>query len=142
MLYSKMSDKNNQNESQPTPVSFEHALERLGEVVRDLEEGNLTLDESLARYEEGMRFLNQCQKMLSSAERKIEVLRGFDAAGNPITQPLADEEMTLEEKADSRSHRRTARPEVSEVSEDVADHDETHASGPEPNDVDTRDTLF
>ena len=134
-----MSDKNNQNESHPTPVSFEHALERLGEVVRDLEEGNLTLDESLARYEEGMRFLNQCQQMLSAAERKIEVLRGFDAAGNPITHPLADEEMTLEEKADSRSQRRTARP---EVPDDVVDHDVPHASDPEPNDVDIRDTLF
>ena len=80
--------------------------------------------------------------MISSAERKIEVLRGFDAAGNPITHPMVDEEMTLEEKADSRSQRRTAAlPEVHEVSDD-ADHDDTHASDPEANDVDNRDTLF
>ena len=135
-----MSKSKNNNESLPDPVPFEHALERLGAVVQDLEEGNLTLDESVARYEEGMRLLNQCQQLLSAAERKIEVLRGFDAAGNPITHPLADDEMTLEEKADSRSQRRSARTEVNDVPHDREDN--SHVSGPDPNDVDFRDTLF
>lgn len=94
-------------DDQPT---FEEALTRLNEVVRDLEQGNVTLDESLLRYEEGVRRLSQCQKILSDAERKIEVLSGIDADGNPITQRFDEEEMTLAEKADSRSRRRTARP--------------------------------
>lgn len=78
--------------------------------MRELEQGNVTLDESLLRYEEGIRQLSQCQKILSDAERKIEVLSGIDANGNPITQRFDEEEMTLKEKADSRSRRRTARP--------------------------------
>ena len=122
-------------------ASFEESLAKLEEIVRQLEEGQLGLSDSLVRYEEGMRLLNQCQQMLAAAERKIEVLRGFDAAGNPITHPLADEEMTLEEKADTRSQRRSARPEVAEVPEDVVD-DDLPGSSPEPDDVDFRDTLF
>ena len=92
------------------PATFEEAITRLGDAVRQLEEGNLSLDESLAQYEVGIRYLSQCQKILTSAERKIEVLSGFDADGNPITENFDDELMTLEEKADGRSRRRTAKP--------------------------------
>jgi exodeoxyribonuclease VII small subunit len=91
-----------------TGVSFEDALYRLGDAVRELEQGSLSLDESLARYEQGIHYLAQCQRILESAERKIELLSGFDADGNPITEDFADQTMTLEEKADRRSHRRTA----------------------------------
>lgn len=97
------------NDEDATPT-FEDALMRLADAVRQLEEGNLSLDESLSRYEEGIRHLSQCQKILTSAERKIEVLSGFDADGNPVTQSFDDEVMTLEEKADTRSRRRTANP--------------------------------
>jgi hypothetical protein len=49
--------------------------------------------------------------MLSQAERKIEVLAGFDAEGNPITEPLLEDDgESLEEKADQRSRRRSHSP--------------------------------
>lgn len=119
----------------PKPdLSFEEVLSRLTEVVRELEQGNLTLDESLARYEEGIGHLNQCQQKLASAERKIEVLSGFDREGNPVTQRFDDKEMTLEQKADNRSRRRTARP--------SSKSGETQSSSSEPDDVDVDGTLF
>lgn len=89
-------------------VSFEDALYRLADAVRQLEQGNLSLDESLAQYEDGIRHLSQCQKILETAERKIEILSGFDADGNPITEDFDDENMTLAKKADERSRRRSA----------------------------------
>lgn len=96
-------------ESIDEDVNFEDALYRLADAVRQLEQGNLSLDESLAQYEQGIRYLSQCQKVLETAERKIEILSGFDADGNPVTQDFDDgEEMSLEEKADERSRRRSA----------------------------------
>ena len=89
-------------------MSFEGALYRLADAVRQLEQGNLSLDESLAQYEDGIRHLSQCQRILETAERKIEVLSGFDADGNPITEDFDDENMSLEEKAEERSRRRSA----------------------------------
>jgi exodeoxyribonuclease VII small subunit len=55
-------------------ISFEGALARLEEVVRRLEDGNLSLDESLALYEEGIKLLKFCEAELHRAEGAVEVL--------------------------------------------------------------------
>lgn len=89
------------------PLSFEESLERLDEIVHDLEEGQLGLDNSLGRYEEGVGYLKACHKALQSAERKIELLSGVDAAGNPITEDFEEEKQSLQEKAATRSRRRS-----------------------------------
>lgn len=73
------------------PATFEASLLRLDEIARILEDNRLGLNESLAVYEEGVKLLKECQKILQSAERKIELLTGVDAAGNAITVPFADE---------------------------------------------------
>ena len=91
-------------------LTFEQALAQLELIVRKLEEGQLGLSESLAEYEAGVRHLQQCYAALEKAERKIELLAGVDAAGNPITRPFDDAELTLEQKAESRSRRRSAKP--------------------------------
>ncbi len=67
-------------------LRFEQALERLESVVKDLESTDTGLDKSLERYEEGVRLLNRCRTILDEAERKIRLLTGVDAEGNPITQ--------------------------------------------------------
>jgi len=126
--------------SQTDAPSFEDALSQLSKVVGQLEEGNLTLDESLARYEEGIRHLSQCQEMLAAAERKIELLSGFDADGNPITQQFVDKELSLEEKANSRSRRRTAGPTVTQGTQPNTDP-ETPVENTS-DDVDSGSTLF
>jgi exodeoxyribonuclease VII small subunit len=70
--------------------NFEQSLARLDEIVHLLEEGELGLDEALARYEEGVKLLRQSYELLERAERRIELLSGVDAEGNPVTRPLED----------------------------------------------------
>jgi exodeoxyribonuclease VII small subunit len=82
-----------------TPLAFEESLLRLEAIVRELEEGRIGLEEALARYEEGVALLRQCQGMLRRAEQRIELLAGVDADGNPVVQPFdAEESASLAEK--------------------------------------------
>jgi exodeoxyribonuclease VII small subunit len=91
-------------------LSFEDALKRLEEIVHAMEEGQLGLNESLERYEEGIKLLRQSYELLQRAERKIELLSGADAEGNPITQPF-DDTATFDprEPSKSRGRRRSAK---------------------------------
>ena len=79
----------------PVP-SFEAALQKLETIVQRLEKGELTLEESLALYEEGIRLSRLCHAKLEEAEGKIEQLvkdaRGdvaLDAQGRPRTKPFS-----------------------------------------------------
>lgn len=56
------------------PESFETDLARLEDIVHRLEEGNLSLDESLKLYEEGVAAYRRCHKTLSEAELKVRKL--------------------------------------------------------------------
>jgi exodeoxyribonuclease VII small subunit len=89
------------------PLTFEQALGRLEKIVERLEGGQLTLSESLAAYERGVKYLQHCYRQLEQAERKIELLAGVDAEGRATTQPFAEPEMSLEQKQAARSRRRT-----------------------------------
>jgi exodeoxyribonuclease VII small subunit len=63
-----------------------------------------------------VKHLKGCQQLLEHAERKIEVLSGVDADGNPITKPFEEaEELSLEEKAATRGQRRTTATKSSSV---------------------------
>jgi exodeoxyribonuclease VII small subunit len=64
-------------------LSFEEALKKLEEIVQRLERGELTLEESLTCYEEGIRLSRFCHGKLEEAERKIETLVK-DARGEPV----------------------------------------------------------
>ncbi len=55
-------------------VKFEQAMARLEAIVGQLENGDLSLDESLKIFEEGIRLSKNCLKVLEEAERKVEVL--------------------------------------------------------------------
>ncbi len=87
--------------------TFEVSLQKLETIVRQLEDGALGLTESLTRYEEGLRCLKQCHVMLEQAERKVELMTGLAADGTPIVQDFDEGDLTLEEKAQSRSRRRS-----------------------------------
>ncbi len=69
-------------------LTFEGAMEKLAQVVADLETGNLQLEESLLRFEEGIKLAKLCSKMLEEAESRIEIL-GKDGDGNTVLQPYA-----------------------------------------------------
>jgi len=55
-------------------IKFEEALSRLESIVEELERGDLSLDESLTAFEEGIRLSRLCSKQLDEAERKIDIL--------------------------------------------------------------------
>jgi exodeoxyribonuclease VII small subunit len=95
-------------ESTPAPRTFEESLGRLEQIVHRLEEGQSGLDESLGAYEEGVKLLRHCYSLLEGAQRRIELLTGVDSAGNPVTEPMDDTALTLDEKAEGRSRRRTS----------------------------------
>lgn len=69
-------------------LSFEAALKRLEELVGDLEGGRLSLEDSLARFEEGMRLSKLCQEKLKGVELKIEklVAEGGHTAARPLDE--------------------------------------------------------
>jgi exodeoxyribonuclease VII small subunit len=93
----------------PDPPSFESALARIEVIVHELEEGQTGLAESLGRYEEAVGLLKQCYGLLEKAERRIELLVGTDAAGNPVTEPFDDTASTdRDQQAAPRSRRRSA----------------------------------
>ena len=56
----------------PKVVSFEENLDKLNKIVEDLEGGELSLKESLERFQEGVNIIKQCHNELESAEMKIE----------------------------------------------------------------------
>lgn len=55
-------------------IKFEDALNKLEDIVGELEKGDLSLDDSLAKYEEGIKLSVLCTKKLEAAKKKIEIL--------------------------------------------------------------------
>lgn len=68
---------------------FEDALEELEKVVEQLESGELSLEDSLAAFEHGVRLVKYCNQKLTEVERKIELLVK-DKEGKPEVAPFAD----------------------------------------------------
>jgi exodeoxyribonuclease VII small subunit len=60
--------------SKTSESTFESALERLEQIVGEMEGDKLVLEDLLARYEEGTRLVKVCQQRLDSAERRIELI--------------------------------------------------------------------
>ena len=56
-------------------VSFETAMTRLEAIVMQLEEGKVSLDDSLKLYEEGISLVRLCSNRLDEAEQKIKIIR-------------------------------------------------------------------
>lgn len=54
--------------------NFEDSMKKLEEIVIELENGNLNLDESVTKFEEGMKIAKQCNNILEEAEKKITIL--------------------------------------------------------------------
>ena len=68
---------------------FEETIHRLETIVEELEAGTLSLEESIARYEEGMKLSRRLAQTLDEAEKRIERLVESERAGEaPTTRPL------------------------------------------------------
>lgn len=70
---------------------FEEAMERLEQIVEGLESGNLSLEESLKIFEEGMNLVNFCSKKLEEAEQKVTILIK-ESEGKYSQQPFESDE--------------------------------------------------
>ncbi len=55
-------------------LNFEQAMKRLETIVENLEEGNLSLADSLKTFEEGVKLSRLCARKLEEAEKKVEIL--------------------------------------------------------------------
>src|SRR3954462_12738171 len=66
----------------PEP-SFEGAMDRLEEIVEQMESGKMMLEELIGRYEEGMKLVKVCQERLASAEQRIQIITR-NHGGNPV----------------------------------------------------------
>jgi exodeoxyribonuclease VII small subunit len=70
------------------PVTFEDSIKRLGEIVQRLEAGELSLEESLKAFEQGIALARDAQKRLDAAEARVDELLGVDEQGRPSTRPI------------------------------------------------------
>jgi exodeoxyribonuclease VII small subunit len=91
---------------EPT-LHFEGAMDRLEEIVEQMESGKMMLEDLIVRYEEGMKLVGICQERLSSAEQRIEVITRNNA-GKPVVkdfEPAPERESiaTAEEKGASKN---------------------------------------
>jgi len=75
--------------------TFEDHLKQVEEVVRSLESGKLGLEDSIEKYEAGIRAIKECYRILEAAEKKIQILakdREGKSAGEPsgVQEPAAN----------------------------------------------------
>jgi exodeoxyribonuclease VII small subunit len=94
---------------QDNPQTFEQALAELDRIVHDLEDGQIGLEESLARYEQGVGLLKRCYTQLREAEQRILLLTGVDEEGQPLLQPF-QHSATAEGKAEIKLRPRGGDP--------------------------------
>jgi exodeoxyribonuclease VII small subunit len=71
-------------------MPFEQSLAQLEQIVRALEDGQLSLDDALPSYEQGVRLIKDCHARLQQAEQRILLLTGVEQ-GEPILQPFKHE---------------------------------------------------
>lgn len=68
---------------------FEKSLAELQALVERLESGELSLEDSLGAFEQGVALTRDCQQALSQAEQKVQLL--LERNGEPLVQPFEDE---------------------------------------------------
>ncbi len=69
-----MNPATNKKSETPPKADFERSLGRLEEIVRKLENANLSLDDAMKLFEEGVQLSRVCQKQLEEAEARVEIL--------------------------------------------------------------------
>jgi exodeoxyribonuclease VII small subunit len=72
-------------------MTFEKAMKKLEEIVQELETGELTLEESLKKFQEGVKLSKFCSSKLDETENKITLLLK-DHHGNLIETPFIDDD--------------------------------------------------
>ena len=89
-----------------TEIKFEDGLKKLEKIVGDLEDGNIPLEESLEKYEEGIRLSKLCAKKLEAAKKKVEVLLKAEDGSvelKPFDEKAAEEVVETKEPKKKKS---------------------------------------
>lgn len=73
-------------------MEFENKLTRLEDIVQKMEKGDLTLEDSLKLFEEGVKLSRECQTQLTKAEAQVKKLISIDESGKAITEPFHSED--------------------------------------------------
>lgn len=69
---------------------FEQSLGDLERLVAQMEQGDMSLEESLEAFEQGVRLTRECQQRLAQAEQRVQVL--MEQNGEVVAEPLASEQ--------------------------------------------------
>ena len=72
-------------------TTFEEDMQRLEQIVRAMERGDVPLEESLKLFQEGTALVQSCQKRLDDAKLQVQKVL-TDANGNPVMEDLSDDE--------------------------------------------------
>jgi exodeoxyribonuclease VII small subunit len=80
-----MSPRESEKKAPLEPESFEAALERLEELIHDLEQGDVPLEKSLQAFEDAQRLIAYCEKKLQAAEKALKQLA--KEAGEALDHP-------------------------------------------------------
>jgi exodeoxyribonuclease VII small subunit len=70
---------------------LEEAMAKLESIVNELERGEHTLEESLSRFEEGLKLGKHCRAILDKADMRVRKLVDVDEDGNPVEEAFDDE---------------------------------------------------
>ena len=100
--------------SEPSPPRFEQALAEIESILRELEDGATSLEDSLARYERGVGLLRQCYAQLRDAEQKVKLLAGLTGEGGPDLRPFDHVASIESAKATGRTSGKPGSPGISE----------------------------
>ena len=65
---------NREDERMKEEPNFEETIKNLEQIASELEKGDLNLDESVAKFEQGMKLSKMCNDILESAEKRISIL--------------------------------------------------------------------
>jgi exodeoxyribonuclease VII small subunit len=94
----QMPAKHKADNASGNAASFEKGMENLEQMVKELERGELPLEESIALYERAVTLSESCRKLLQDAETRVETLRSAAAAKASVSDEdsAADEEFAEE----------------------------------------------
>lgn len=71
-------------------MTFEESMQRLEQIVRSLERGDVALEESLKLFREGTQLVERCGKLLDEAELQVKII-STDEQGRPVEEAFTDE---------------------------------------------------
>lgn len=83
-----MSNQNGSGSESPPKLDFEAQYQKLLNCVNQLESGQLSLDDALGAYQNGIGLVQNCRQILTQAQARVEKLTSIDSEGRVQTQPM------------------------------------------------------